>query len=181
MNTGKFFLLTALLQLFVLGSFGQTKDFVIKNSRRLYSGINHDSTLKKIKVDEDEFSEESSDGGGDVTAWYKKDTIRKVVIEIGLSWGLTREEYYFDKGQVFFIYETEKSFPVSSDKHSLDPTKLDLNFEGRYYFDRQKLIDIKLKGQRRFGEKTSTATVNAMITGLGPYLKILRSHIERAP
>ena len=63
---------------------------------------------------------------------------------IGLSYGTIEIEYYFDKSQLIFAYAREKQFKLTDE--GIDPNKLDLNFEGRYYFSNNKLIDTKRIG-----------------------------------
>jgi hypothetical protein len=62
-------------------------------------------------------------------------------------------EYYFKNGKLIFAYETEKDFPRDSLGIKLE--KLDLVFEGRFYFDNNKLIHKIEKGKRLFQEDTS--------------------------
>ena len=89
-----------------------------------------------------------TDGGGELTGYFKNGIIQKMTREIGLSYGIETHNYYFSNGKVVFIYETLMGFIYKGD--SVDHSKTELNFIGRYYFQNNKLIDSETTGHNRF-------------------------------
>ena len=98
-----------------------------------------------------------TDGGGELTGFYKNKEIKKIYEWIGLSNGISIKEYYFDKGQLIFVYEKFDSFVFDDKKNELDLTKTKTNFEGRYYFSNKKQFSKSMKGNKHLaGQQTST-------------------------
>jgi hypothetical protein len=131
-------------------SFGQLKSDQIKTIRNEFQAINSDTTLKKVTLENEEFlGENIGDGGGELTGFFKGKTIKKIHLWLGLSNGIEIKEYYFNDGQLIFVYEKFKTFGYDQKKGQMDYDKTTTTFEGRYYFNNQKLIDQKEKGQNR--------------------------------
>jgi hypothetical protein len=159
-------------------SYGQMKEDLVKNIRHTFQEINNDKTHTIVKLQNEEIRGEKTDGGEELTGYFDGDSIRKIYSWIGLSYGVKQYEYYFSNGQLIFVYETEKGFHVNDSLGSMDQTRLDLLFEGRYYLDKGKMIDRKTKGQKRFGEENSASFVQDMIARSKSLTKILRSRLR---
>jgi hypothetical protein len=139
-----FFLGTVIL----IVSFAQTKDEQIKLIRKKFEIINKDTTLKKVVLENEEFLSNMTDGGGKLTGFYKNKEIKKIYEWIGLSNGISIKEFYFDKGQLIFVYEKFDSFVFDDKKNEFDLTKTKTIFEGRYYFNNKKLFSRSSKGDK---------------------------------
>ena len=139
-----FFLGTVIL----IVSFAQTKDEQIKLIRKKFEIINKDTTLKKVVLENEEFLSNMTDGGGKLTGFYKNQEIKKIYEWIGLSNGISIKEFYFDKGQLIFVYEKFDSFVFDDKKNEFDLTKTKTIFEGRYYFNNKKLFSRSSKGDK---------------------------------
>jgi hypothetical protein len=138
---------------------GQTKADKILRIKQAFQKINSDKSLKKKTIEDAEiFLGHATDGGGQLIGYFDKDTVCKIFVTVGLSYGMITDEYYFSKGQVVFVYESEKIFPENDSSDGLNYTKLKLSFEGRYYFENDKLIDKIIKGKRRFEDKDKIAS-----------------------
>jgi hypothetical protein len=163
----------------VLAGYGQKKDSVIERIRRLYKQINTDSSLKTVKLENEQFLQQLPDGGASLKGFFCGDSIRKIHLYTRLSFGVRQYDYYFnDNGKVFFMYETEEDFPYNSKTGSLNYTKLTPAFEGRYYFDDNgRLIETKNKGQKRFD--THAGYTKDIISGINVYAKLLISHLKK--
>jgi len=101
--------------------------------RERFKTINDNSSsykTKKIVV-----SEESE--GGDLTAYYDNEQLKKVVIEFMHEMGKSTEEYYFWDNQLFFVYinKSEYDRPMYVDGAVVKEKK-----EDRYYYENEKLI-----------------------------------------
>jgi len=134
--------------LFFIVSFAQTKDEQIKLIRKKFEVINKDTTLRKVVLDNEEFLENMTDGGGKLAGFYRNKEIKKIYEWIGLSNGISIKEFYFDNGQLIFVYEKFDSFVFDAKKNEFDFTKTKTVFEGRYYFSNKKLFNKSTKGNR---------------------------------
>ena len=112
--------------------------------------INRDTSLDKLSLSNEEFMPQMTDGGGELTGYFKNGAIQKISREIGLSYGIETYDYYFSNGKLVFIYETLKGFVYNEKGDSVDHSKTELNFIGRYYFKNDKLIDSETTGHNRF-------------------------------
>ncbi|HET6769061.1 MAG TPA: hypothetical protein VFH08_16735 [Chitinophagaceae bacterium] len=112
--------------------------------------INSDSSLTKIVLTNEEFMPQVTDGGGELIGYFKKQEIQKITRTIGLSYGIKTYDYYFSYGRLLFIYETLYGFATKDTLGTLDYNKTELNFIGRYYFKKDKLIDNETTGHNRF-------------------------------
>jgi hypothetical protein len=112
--------------------------------------INSDSSFDRIILTNEEFMPQMTDGGGELIGYFRKGEIQKVTKNIGLSYGIETFDYYFSNGKLMFIYETLYGFVTNDSLGTLDQTKTELNFIGRYYFKNQKLVDSETTGHNRF-------------------------------
>jgi len=108
----------------------------------------------------------------------KKDTIYKMTVWIGISYCVRQYEYYLENGIPFFIYETERDFPENQDG-TLNHEQLSLAFEGSYYLDKGKVIDIKLKGKKRMEEQPTAVSIQSLVTDGKSYARLLSSHLKK--
>ena len=138
-----FFFLAGIL--FLLVSFAQTKEEQIKMIRKKFEIINKDTTLRKLTLENEEFLVNMTDGGGELTGFYKGKEIKKIYEWIGLSNGISIKEFYFDNGQLIFVYEKFDSYIFDDKKNEFDYTKTKTIFEGRYYFNDKKLFSKSAK------------------------------------
>jgi hypothetical protein len=116
--------------------------------------INQDKSLTIVTLENEEFLPQVTDGGGELTGYYKSGQIQKITRRIGLSYGVEIYEYYFTDGKLIFVYETLDGFPYVERSGKFDYTKTERNFIGRYYFKRGKLIDSETTGHNRFEDDT---------------------------
>jgi hypothetical protein len=154
-------------------------DSLIRDIRQVFQRVNSDSSLRRVELEADEFLKEQPDGGGELTGYFKGDTLFKMVVSIGLSYGMIEKDYYFDHGKVVFIYDTEKDYIRNEKTQTLDPSKIRLLFEGRYYFDKGKVIEKKLKGQRLFETDISGKYINDLLADIAPYTKLLLATLKQ--
>jgi hypothetical protein len=116
--------------------------------------INKDKSLAKRTLRNEEFMTQMTDGGGELTGYFKDGQIEKITREIGLSYGIEIYDYYFNNGQLIFVYEFLNGFLYNETTSKFDYTKTKINFIGRYYFKDNKLIDSETTGHNRFEDDT---------------------------
>lgn len=134
--------------------FTQAKADMINGIQIEIKRINAHKGLKKVTLENEEFLENMTDGGGEITGYFKKGQIKKVRQWIGLSNGNETTIFYFKNGHLIFVHEKFASFKFDPKTSQLDHTKTETTFEGRYYFHNDKLIDYKTTGHNRFEDDT---------------------------
>src|ERR1700730_4262101 len=92
----------------------QVKSDLIKIIHKDFQSINADTTLRKVELEEDEFLENTPDGGGQLIGFYKENNLVKIFEWIGLSHGNRTREFYFNHNKLFFVYEKFESFVVNN-------------------------------------------------------------------
>ena len=148
---------TALLILmsgFGFSAVSQDKASIIKQIRKEYHRINSVSSFHIVKLDTEDFTEETLDGGAELTAYYIKDSLLKITEWVGLSYGNRSREYYFKNKQLFFVFESFDSFVETKD--GLDHSKTKNSFQGRYYFSNTKLIHKIISGKKPLDDEPLT-------------------------
>lgn len=168
---------------FAQGQVAQTtKDSLIKNIRAAFQRINSDTAFRIESLDVDEFNEAvggSPDNGGEVRGYFKKDTLYKLYLSVGPSFGRKDYEYYYDRGEIVFIYEKDQHFPPTKDDGGLDYEKLVIGFEGRFYFNKGRLITKIVKRYDYFmAEEINEAYIKELLD-VSPYVKQLRKHLKK--
>lgn len=127
---------------------GQKKETSIKDIRQEFQKINTDKNLETTKIDAEEFLENATDGGGELTGFKRNDTVVKIIEWIGISYGNRIREFYFRNQKLIFVYEKFDAFVPDEETGELNKSKTKSVFEGRYYFNNKKLIEQKLTGKK---------------------------------
>jgi hypothetical protein len=165
--TDKRFFISLILISLCLGSFSQEKDLIIKDIRAKFKEINDYNNYQKIVLDNKDLMEQMTDGGGQLTAYLKNDSICKIYEWIGLSFGVHKTEYYYWDEKLFFAYCIEETFEEIKDSIDgligFDYTKLNTTFEGRYYFYNDSILDVKHTGNMLFGLDTELELRNSLL------------------
>jgi hypothetical protein len=143
-------ILTTTLTVSFLTALGQDKARIISDIRKEFKIINNETTLKKVVLNDEEFLDHTTDGGGQLTGFYKEGQLRKIVSWIGLSNGNEIFEFYFTNSKLIFVYEQFNSFIYDPKQETLRLDTTERTFEGRYYFNNDKLIDQITTGHNRF-------------------------------
>lgn len=129
----------------------QTREELIDNIRSKVEDIHLDTALKTVTLQNEEFLENMTDGGGELTGFYKKGKIYRVYQSIGISYGVGITEYYYSsKGSLIFV--REKFDAYVHDSLSLDYSKTTNTFNGVYYFSKDSLIHSSSTGHNKFEE-----------------------------
>ena len=132
----------------------QTKPELVAIIRRDFLAINTDKALFKKTLSGEEFMENATDGGGELAGYYKNRSLVKIVEWIGLSYGNRTREFYFKNNKLFFVYEKFQSFVTDDSTGEMDHGNVNTTFEGRYYFNQDKLIGQKITGKRTFADES---------------------------
>lgn len=150
----KLFLLTFLALTTLL--FGQTAQRIAV-VRKKVEVINTEKSYQIKKLDNDYFvsvKNEATDGGQELSGYYKNGKLKKIVYRVGLSYGKKTSEYFFSDDELIFVFEKQDQFADIKDQSNqvtgLDHTKLESVYTGRFYFENSKLFSIKQTGKEIF-------------------------------
>ena len=150
----KLFLLTFLALTTLL--FGQTAE-KITAVRKKVEDINTEKSYHIRKLDNDYFvnvKNEATDGGQELSGYYKNGKLKKIVYSVGLSYGVKTTEYFYSDNELIFVFEKQDQFADLKDHSNqvtgLDHTKLESVYTGRFYFENSKLFSVKQKGKEIF-------------------------------
>ena len=166
------FILTSILTLFFFYAPGQEKSKFLNDIRKEFKSINNDSSLIKVVLNNEEFLDHATDGGGQLTGFYQGGQLRKIVRWTGLSNGNEITEFYFSNNKLIFVYEQFNAFIYDQEKEILRSDTTERTFEGRYYFKDKKLIDQITTGHNRF-EDDSIAPEKILLTQADENKKLL--------
>lgn len=139
------------LSIFLLWLLPAAASAQIADIRKICTTINTDTGYQHIRLDNESYLEEMTDRGGSLEGLYKKEQLKKMISWIGYSNRIVITEYYFDKGQLIFVYEVEKTFPLDGKTGGLDEAHPGISYEGRYYYWRGKKIEEKVSGHKPQG------------------------------
>jgi hypothetical protein len=176
MTLRKFIALT-FVSVLCLTCYGQgkaDKSSTLTQIKQVFKQINGYKDYKIVSIDDsEEFLGHATDNGGSLKGYYKGDTLKKIVEWIGLSNRVEQNEYYFNKGKLVFVYATDGRCKADNKTGEIDCSKFDKVFEGRYYFDRDKLIDTILSDKEHKETKQQDAV--DFLTSSNDYIKLLNS------
>ena len=144
--------------------------------------INDDTALVIIEPDNGCFIAKGrvTDGGCSLKGYYKNGSIRKIVSWVGLSSGNEIMEFYYKDNHLIFVYEEFRSFVYDKVSGSFSKDSTEKTFSGRYYFQKNKLINYITTGHNRFEvdtvdpEKTLLAEAEAFLSELLKKMKSQR-------
>jgi hypothetical protein len=166
--------------LFTTFSFGQ-KSEKIKVIRKIVQSINIDSGFTIKKLDNEYFvnkKKEVTDGGQELTGYFKNGKIIKIVYSLGLSYGINTYEYYFSENQLIFVFHKQDSYLQVKDSFGeftgFDYTKLKTEFEGRYYFEQSKIFETKNKGVELFSNNDKNNKTSEFLEACKSFVKELK-------
>lgn len=140
-------MITALILVLAQIPYGQTRPQVLETIRKQFQAINADAHLEKLELSGEDFLDEATDGGAQLTGFFKKDSLVKMVAWIGISYGNRTQEFYLQDGKLFFAYVKFEAFVPNDSLQELDRSKTQVSFEGRYYFHDNKLVEKKIRGK----------------------------------
>jgi hypothetical protein len=123
----------------------------IATVHQLVQEINSSKDYEVKTLENEEFLEHMTDGGGELTAWMRDGRVVKMVERVGLSSCTNVTEYYLHDSQLVFVFDQGSEWAYVDSTGSFDPTVQNITMEARLYFHDGKLIKSDLKGSTRCG------------------------------
>ncbi|MFA6023587.1 MAG: hypothetical protein WC781_05855 [Candidatus Pacearchaeota archaeon] len=152
-----FILIIVVLFVFFISQKSREKKVVqIKNIQDKVQLIDSEKGYQVKILNNEQFLDQMTDGGGQLIGYLKDGKVVKIVEQLGLSYAVKTYRYYFSEDQLILVYEKDENFPYNETTQALNYTKLELAFEGRYFFEKEKLIDTQTTGTKRFSEGDNT-------------------------
>lgn len=134
----KILILSIIISFSVVG-YSQSKTTLIQNIRKEVKQINNTKGYKIISLDAEDFLEHTRYGGGELKGYYKNDTLKKIVVSVGISNGMESREFYFKNNQLILVFEKFDNYVYNEKKKELD-YRTERSFEGRYYFNKKSWL-----------------------------------------
>ena len=128
----------------------QAQNDPIAQIKMQYAAIEGTKNLKKVS-----FSAEVPGGELDIAQFLQADgTLKKLVLNLSSEHYSATETYYYNNGQVFFVFETQYSWRFSAKSTPEKPVTLDSAFQYRYYVHNGQVIKLLEKtAQPEQGDK----------------------------
>ena len=166
---------TLILLLFCTLAFAQT-DRAVNKIRQAVEQINKDTGHTTKTLDNEQFLEHMTDGGGKLTGYFKNGRLVKIVEWIGLSSCINITEYYLQDNKLIFAYTQGSVFPYVDSLGTFDHYgKLALTMECRYYFKNGKMIKSILHGSTMCSGQPSDSWAKQYQDECLRYLKLLKA------
>jgi hypothetical protein len=136
---------------------------------------NKDSGYSKKVLDGEAFLEEPTDGGGELTGYFKNGELVKIREWIGLSSCIIITEYYLQSGKLIFTYTEGSEFAYNDSLESFDYKKSVRTMECRFYFENDKMIKNIFKGESRCNGKPEVEWSKNYLKVFATYQKLLKN------
>lgn len=122
--------------------------FQVRRIQKYVNQIGRQKFKDSLEFENEEFIENLADGGGSLTGYFQDGKLLLIKEWIGLSYGVTQRNFYFNKDRLAYVLELEDHFYV--DSSGTDHSGFDQHFRGDYYFSNNKLVDMVSLGHNRF-------------------------------
>lgn len=163
----KLFLITFLILTTFL--FGQTAERIAA-VRKKVEAINTEKSYRIKKLGNDYFvnvKNEVTDGGQELSGYYKNGKLKKIAYSVGLSYGMKTSQYFFSDDELIFVFEKQDKFADLKDWSNqvigLDHAKLESIYTGRFYFENSKLFSTKQTGKEIFSNTDKKSKKAALL------------------
>lgn len=159
---------------FLSGDFADTA--IIKEKQSIVRSIDHLRLKDSLELENEDFLENMTDGGGSLIGYFLNGELVKISEWVGLSYWIMQHNFYFHKGMLIYVRETEDDFYVD-DSSGTDQSRFGQHFRGDYYFTGNKVIDMVAPGHNRFEIDTNDPEREFLQTSAA-YRKIIRNRLR---
>lgn len=166
-------ILTTILLLVFTATQAQTNPLFKKQINQNVKTINSLKTLEQRSVEELHSSVNDTARDLRLTGFFKKDKLLKIVSKEKTSSGIQVMEYYLNNDKLIFVLEQFKTFVFDKKTDSFNKDSTETNFEGKYYFNNNKLIDQITTGHNKF-ENDNLDPEKVLIGEAEGYIKTLK-------
>ena len=166
-----------ILLLLPISTYGQDLVRKYPDIRNEKIQIDKNDSLKKIVLENEEFLEHMTDGGGILTGFYdEKKEIRKIQVQVFLSTGVQEYDFYLKNESPILILDDFKRFAWNEKTNEFDYSKFDGGFSGTYLFKDEELIDQISLGHNRF-EDDQIDIEKTFLEEFNYYLELMKKRL----
>ena len=101
-----------------------------------------------------------TDGGQELTGYFKNGQVQKITYGVGLSLGLQKYQYYFEHGELMYVAAEEDDYPTTN--QGLNYEKTEPVFFGEYFFQNGEIVLAHSKGGGRYLSASMTVAGDAL-------------------
>ena len=165
---------------FFTDSFSQADSSRINKIRKIVQQINKDTSdgnalYETITLNNGEFmTEYMTDGGGQLSGYFKNGHLVKMVERIGLSSCVNTTEFYLKDNKLIFTYIQGKEFKYVDSLATFNSSIQTVTMECRFYFYKDKMIKSILTGSTRCGGEPSDSWAKMCLNTCAEYIETFK-------
>lgn len=103
----------------------------------------------------EEFMQEVTDGGGQLTGYLSDGEVQKVETKVFLSNGQAQVVYYYKENQLIFVREKEFQYSYDADAGTFNYNEIEVLYEGTFSFQNGILLFEETIGARTYTKATN--------------------------
>lgn len=158
---------------FTVDSLAQTDSAVITNINRIVEQINKDTGFLIRTLESVQFPKQVTDGGHELTGYFKDGELVKMVEWVGLSSCVIEKEYFLQDNKLIFVRMEGKEFLYVDSLATFNSKIQNLTLQGIFYFNEDKEIKKSIEGQTRCGGIPGSKSPLDLVAEADRYRKVL--------
>jgi hypothetical protein len=158
--------------LFCTVTLAQT-DNSLNKIRKTVEQTNKDKSLTTKTLDNEQFLQQTTDGGGQLTGYFKNGQLVKIIEWVGLSSCIDITEYYLKDDKLIFVYSQGKELQYIDSIATFNSNQQTLTMECRFYIHNDTLLKSILTGSTRCAGQPSDSWVRNYQDNYLRYIKLL--------
>jgi hypothetical protein len=169
----------AIILLFMPNAYTQDTSFVTSRYFQLAKAIDQDRTLKKIRLENEDFLDNALDGGGELTGYFHLGEVRKIHCWIGYSWGTDEKKFYFKTGTLVYVHHISRRFVFDEATDTFRHDSLEAPFTGQYFFRNGTLLHYVITESGHHFESEKEDIESSVKKESEEWLRVLKQHKNR--
>lgn len=139
--------------------------------QELIAKIESDTPNYTIKtLENEEFMDHATDGGGSLTGYFKSGELRKIVSWAGLSSCYTINTFYLEKQSLIAVVGLEMDYNYDHATTAIDYSSSSKAYDFAFYFDNDQLVGSEFAGRPRCSKKLSDADAGTFLEECKSYV-----------
>ncbi len=146
----------------------------IAQIRKTVQKINADTAYTIMTLENEQFLEKMTDGGGQLMGYFKNGQLVKVLEKVGLSSCVGNYEYYYQNNELIYVRGKEHIFVYIDSTNSFDYTSEKLGCTFSYYIQNDREIYSMYAGHSRCMQSSKVITFSELLKGGKKYAVLLK-------
>ncbi|MFZ7143949.1 MAG: hypothetical protein ACO1G6_01290 [Bacteroidota bacterium] len=140
-------------------------------AQELIAKIESDTLNYTVKtLENEEFMEHATDGGGSLTGYFKSGELRKIISWVGLSSCYTIKTFYLEKESLIAVAGLEMDYNYDHATTTIDYSSSFKAYDFTFYFENDQLVSSEFEGRPRCSKKLSDADAGALLEECKSYI-----------